>query len=179
MASQPFQHHATIQARGELWPVRFRGSSTTNSAPDCPVSKLIPAYMRHAEAHYVKNGRFTSQVTSSAMAMRQSRRSMATRRPARSARSRCRPAAKFVEQLQSEAEDRRFPATASTNGDAVRLMFRWAVSQELVPGSVDHALRSVEGLKKGRSGARETKKVRPVSPAIVERSSRTCPHRSP
>jgi integrase len=49
----------------------------------------------------------------------------------------------------------------------VRRMFRWAVEQEMVPGSVLHALQAVRGLQRGRSAARETEPVRPVPEEIV------------
>ena len=45
----------------------------------------------------------------------------------------------------------------------VKRMFAWAVEEELVPVSVHAALLCVKGLKKGKSAARETERVRPVS----------------
>lgn len=51
--------------------------------------------------------------------------------------------------------------------ERVKRAFRWAVSQELVPAAVDHALRTVRGLQKGRTDARESEPVRPVDPAHV------------
>jgi integrase len=47
-------------------------------------------------------------------------------------------------------------------------MFKWGVAAEMLPASVFHGLMAVEGLKKGRSKARETKPVRPVALAHVE-----------
>ncbi len=44
----------------------------------------------------------------------------------------------------------------------IKRMFRWAASEELVSAGVYQAMITVEGLKRGRSGARETKKVLPV-----------------
>ncbi len=46
-------------------------------------------------------------------------------------------------------------------------MFKWAVSEELIPPSVYEALRTVSGLRKGRSGAREKPPVKPVSEDVV------------
>ena len=46
--------------------------------------------------------------------------------------------------------------------DRVRRMFRWATEQELIPGNVYQALRAVDGLRHGRSEARESESVRPV-----------------
>ena len=44
----------------------------------------------------------------------------------------------------------------------IKLMFKWAVGNELIPPSVHQALAAVGGLRKGRSAAKETKPVRPV-----------------
>lgn len=46
--------------------------------------------------------------------------------------------------------------------------FKWAVENELVPPSVLHGLKSVGGLRLGRTGARESKPVRPVANAFIE-----------
>jgi hypothetical protein len=42
----------------------------------------------------------------------------------------------------------------------VKRLFKWAVAQELVPGSVYHALQCVPGLSRGRSEAKESDPVR-------------------
>jgi integrase len=55
----------------------------------------------------------------------------------------------------------------------VRRMFKWAVSNELVPASVYHGLLTVQGLQRGRTLARETPPVGPVSVEMVEA---TLPH---
>jgi integrase len=46
--------------------------------------------------------------------------------------------------------------------DKLRRVFKWAASEQLVPGSVYLDLKTVEGLRRGRSAARETNGVRPV-----------------
>ena len=50
----------------------------------------------------------------------------------------------------------------------IRRVFKWAVSEELVPAGVLHALLSVDGLRRGRCAAREPKPVRPVPDAHVD-----------
>jgi integrase len=55
----------------------------------------------------------------------------------------------------------------------IKRLFKWAVENELVPPSVYQALAAVSGLRHGRSEARETEKVKPVSIALVED---TLPH---
>ena len=42
------------------------------------------------------------------------------------------------------------------------------MKEELVPGTVYHALQTVEGLRRGRSDARETEPVKPVPNAFVD-----------
>lgn len=50
----------------------------------------------------------------------------------------------------------------------IKRVFAWAVSEELIPVTIHQALLTVEGLKKDRSPARETRRVRPVSDATVD-----------
>ena len=61
------------------------------------------------------------------------------------------------------------------NKDAARIkrLFRWGASRKLVPPAVYQGLQTVEGLRAGRSGARETEPIRPVEDAVVEA---TLPH---
>lgn len=49
----------------------------------------------------------------------------------------------------------------------IRQMFRWAASHELIPASVAQALATVEPLKRGRTAAREGKRVRPVDEEMI------------
>ncbi len=49
----------------------------------------------------------------------------------------------------------------------IKRVFRWAASEELIPGEVYHALLSVEDLRRGRCEANECQPVRPVPDAHV------------
>lgn len=55
----------------------------------------------------------------------------------------------------------------------IRRLFKWGVSEELVPASVHHGLLAVEGLKAGRIEAKERLRVLPVADADIEA---TIPH---
>jgi integrase len=46
--------------------------------------------------------------------------------------------------------------------DRIRRAFRWAAGEELIPGEVHQNLLAVEGLRRGKTSAREGKKVKPV-----------------
>jgi integrase len=50
----------------------------------------------------------------------------------------------------------------------VKRMFRWAAAEELLPVTVFQSLQTVEGLRAGKTAARETKPVRPVTTEHVE-----------
>jgi site-specific recombinase XerD len=50
----------------------------------------------------------------------------------------------------------------------IRRMFKWAVAEELIPASVMESLRAIDGLRRGRSEARENPPVRPVDDAHVD-----------
>lgn len=50
----------------------------------------------------------------------------------------------------------------------IKRMFKWASSEELIPATVHHGLLCVDGLKRGRSPARETEPVQPVPDAHVD-----------
>jgi hypothetical protein len=47
-------------------------------------------------------------------------------------------------------------------------IFKWAASEELVPAGIYQALKTVSGLQKGRTDAKESQPVRPVPDAFVD-----------
>lgn len=58
--------------------------------------------------------------------------------------------------------------TVNQRVSCIRRIFKWAVSEELLPPSVYHGLQAVDGLKRGRCAARETDPVRPVPEAHID-----------
>jgi integrase len=49
----------------------------------------------------------------------------------------------------------------------IKRCFKWATENEMIPGTVYESLRCVAGLKRGRTTARETSKVKPISDADI------------
>src|SRR5262249_19050092 len=49
----------------------------------------------------------------------------------------------------------------------IKRFFAWAVENELLPGTVLHALRAVRGLARGRTEARESEPVKPVPETYI------------
>lgn len=76
----------------------------------------------------------------------------------------------FREKLVAEGGSRK---TVNKKVAVVKQAFQWAASEELIPATVHEALRVVPGLRKGKTSARETKRVKPVDDRIVEL---TLPH---
>jgi integrase len=60
-------------------------------------------------------------------------------------------------------------ARKTINGYATTLksVFKWGASHELIPASVHHGLLALEGLRRGRSNARETRPITPVLEAHI------------
>ena len=127
------------------------------------VAELILAYWRHAEAYYRRpDGTPTAEPAKIKLALR----------PLRSLYAMT-PAAEFGPKAlkalrDSMVADGLCRRTANQRTGIVVRMFRHAVENELIPPTVHEALTAVKGLKAGRSGARESKVVRPVADADVD-----------
>jgi integrase len=134
------------------------------------VVELAAAYQDFAEEYYRKNGVLTLTATNI-------RRSLliATelygRTPAKDFGPLCLLA--IQRQLAEKKLARRY---VNDVVDKIRRCFKWGTSRELIPGSVYHALSAVEGLRKGRTTAREPDPVLPVDEAVV---NATLPHLPP
>lgn len=59
-------------------------------------------------------------------------------------------------------------STINQNVGRIRRAFRWAASEELIPASVPEALATVDGLRAGKTTAREPEAVTPVEDERVE-----------
>ncbi|HEX6987226.1 MAG TPA: site-specific integrase [Planctomycetaceae bacterium] len=140
------------------------------------VNELVLAYWRHAERYYRKHGRPTSELSTFKTPLRVLRRLYGST-----------PAAEFGplklkavrEELLRDSTSRatagggerksrgQCRSTANRSVGRIRRMFAWAAENELVPATVLHGLKSVAGLRKGRTAARESAPVRPVDEADV------------
>lgn len=126
------------------------------------VDELALRYLRHARRHYRKNGLETSEVSSITAALRVVVQT--------TGRDRARDFGPL--KLQSVRDEmvalgwKRRSINAQIG--RVRRMFQWAVSQELIPVETLSALRTVSGLREGRSEAAESRPVLPVSDVAIE-----------
>ena len=123
---------------------------------DLTVAELITLYWQHVTRYYVKNGQPTKEQAN----VRQALRPLAESH-GRAVVGQFGPVA-----LQAVRQDmidagwsRKY---INDNVSRIKLMFKWAVANGLAPAHAHHGLASVSGLRRGRSGARETEPVGPV-----------------
>lgn len=144
---------------------------TTDGLPDILVCELMVRYLEFAKDYYVKDGESTGEYENISYALRPLR-ALYTDTLARDFGPK---SLKLVREHMIEFEDlSRKLINARVN--TIRRMFKWGVSEELVPSAVYEALRSVDGLRRGRTRARETEPVLPVPDEVVEM---TLPYMSP
>jgi integrase len=67
-------------------------------------------------------------------------------------------------------------STVNKHSATLKRIFRWGVSNELVPAAVYQALQAVEGLRRGRTAAPEPRRVKPV---LQEHIDAACKYVSP
>jgi integrase len=141
-------------------PARGQGGAEIKSG--LTVNDVILGYIKHAESYYRKNGRETSEVTLIRLSLKVLKQLYGHT-----------PAADFgplalkaVRQAFMGANLCRREVNRRTG--LVKRCFKWAVENELVPPSLHHGLSAVAGLRKGRTGVRESKPVKPVPEAFVD-----------
>lgn len=156
---------------------------------------MLARYWAHVTAYYVKNGRPTSEQHVVRMALRFVRKlsggtpavefspkKVFTVREAMVAHEITRPVTAVDPVTGTPTTIRKVLriglARSCVNKllGRIRRMFAWAVEQELLPVAVHAARLRVPGLRRGKSAARETPKVRPVPAADVDA---TLPHLPP
>lgn len=136
--------------------------SASGSVADLTVNELLLAYLRFADGYYVKRGKPTVEPGNIRLAVRPLRQ-LYGHTPARDFGP---LGLKAVRQAMVDSGLCRLEINRRV-GRIVRL-FKWAVSEELLPPTVHQALQTVGGLRRGRSEARESEPVRPVPDAFVD-----------
>jgi integrase len=127
---------------------------------DLTLAELTARYLAFAIGYYVKNGQSTTEYGNIVLAVR-------TLHDKPDLACEFGPA-KLKALRESWVESGIVRPQVNKRVDRVRRMFAWAVENELVDESVLSALRSVRGLRAGRSDATEGKKVLPVDDSDVD-----------
>jgi integrase len=137
-------------------------SQLTTASPETPrngdvsVNELLLEYFEFARNYYARNGVLTKEFSGLKEALLPVRQLFGLTK-ARDFGPRALKAVQqhFVDQgICRNLVNRRV--------SRIKRVFKWATSEELIPGSVYHSLQSVSGLRFGRTEARETEPVKPV-----------------
>jgi integrase len=145
------------------WLANDRQVPRVKHAADVTVIELVAKFWAHCEAFYKKpDGSPTTEVANFRHALKPLKALYGYSK-----------AAEFGPQSLKAVRQRMIDmgwCRTFINKQIARLkhVFQWGVSQELIPPTVHQALQTLKGLRKGKTDARESKKVRPVDPAHVE-----------
>ena len=129
---------------------------------DLPINEMLLAYLKFAEGYYAKDGEPTKEFVCMKHALRTLLKLYGTTR----VRDFGPLALKAVrEHMITEGLSR---GVVNHRVNRIKRVFKWAVSEELIPAGVHEGLRSVAGLRHGRTEAREAEPVKPVDDAVVD-----------
>lgn len=134
------------------------------------ITEVIFVYRGHTRAYYQKNGEVTREAGLIDDALRILRKHYGT-----SFVNDFGPVAlddlrdKIIEELDWSRK------YINKQANRIRSMFKWASANEIVDAAVAAALRELAGLKKGRSKARETSRVKIVKDSIVNATLNSLP----
>ncbi|MDA1013978.1 MAG: site-specific integrase [Planctomycetota bacterium] len=126
------------------------------------VDDLALLFMEHANQHYRKNGKPTSEISCIKTALRYL--------VAKSGRSRVRdfgPLA-FKAVRQAMIDDGHCRKSINKHSGRIRRIFAWAVENEYCKPDILVGLQAVQGLQAGRTEAVETDPVKPVPQAFID-----------
>ncbi len=132
-----------------------------NKCQRLSITSLIADYFRHVKQQYENDGSeppYVNNVKQATIILKSLYGSM----PVNDFGPRC---LKTVRNLMVDKGWRR--KTVNTRVQIIIKMFKWGVSEEFVPVRVYQEIKTVEGLREGRTTAKESKKVLPVPLDLV------------
>lgn len=136
--------------------------SNSNPIQEVKIRELTKLYIEHCKVYYRKNGEITGEVANVKSAIRFLN-------------------AKFRNLMANEFDTLKLEAvreymiesdlarkTINSNVSRLKTMFKWAANKKLIDKMVYLELTTLEGLKEGRTLARETDPVKPVPDAFIQ-----------
>lgn len=147
------------EERFNTWLSTITGAAGNPKAREARATILVLAakFMAHADSYYQRDGKPTGEATNLRLALR----------------TLCQlfghlPVDEFGPKRLKEVQERMVVNgmcrnTVNSRTRRIRQVFKWGVSEQIVPPEILVGLQSVQGLTRGRTKARETEPVRPVS----------------
>jgi integrase len=131
--------------------------------PSVSVNEILLAYRRHAEAYYVNgDGTNTPELERVNFAI-EPVMELYGLIPAQSFGPKALKAVR-----EKMIADKLCRLTINQRVGCIKRAFAWAAEDELIPASVDYGLKAVKGLRRGKTAARESEPVKPVSQTILD-----------
>jgi integrase len=144
------------------WLAAGRQLAAVDLGTDLTIAELLIRYWRFAELHYRKDGQPTQEVVNIRYALR----------PVKELYGRT--LARDFGPLALKAIQQRFIRDGICRDQInqrigkIKRVFKWGVSEQLIPPSVFQALETVSGLRAGRTDAKERPPVLPVEDEVVD-----------
>jgi hypothetical protein len=153
---------AEWHAKGSVAPTVKQEAETGGEG--LTIAELILAFYKFAEGYYLKNGQPTTEVGVIRQALKVVRGLYG--------HSFAKDFGPLALKACQDAMITRGWSRKSINRQIIRVraMFKWASSREMLPVAIHQALQTTEGLRRGRSVAKERPPVSPVPDAIVEKT---------
>lgn len=143
------------------WLAAGRKAATADTAI-LTIVELCSQYLQFAKGYYRKNGRCTGVVPGVKAAIKYLREWYG-----REAAEAFGPVA-LKALRQRMVDDGLSRGYVNDHVGRIKRMFKWAAGEELIPESTFRGLTLVEGLRAGRSAARETAPIQPVDGEVVD-----------
>jgi integrase len=144
--------------------------SQRHVATGLSINEVLLRYWRFAETYYVKNGKPTKELASVRESLQHLRKPYGDTLASEFGPLRL----KSLQRLMIDENLSR--GVINSRVGRIKRMFKWAVSEQLIPSHVFESIRTVDSLRFGRSLARKTEPVRPVEDDVV---AAVLPHVSP
>ena len=138
------------------------GYAGVSRPPELSVNQILNAYRAHAEEYYGKSHK--GQAYNSRPIMRLLREEYGTLQARKFGPRRLK---EVIQLLIQRGNNRGY---INMNLHRVKKIFKWAVSEEMISPAVYQALATVEGLKKGRSKAPESRTIEPIDDETVRQT---------
>lgn len=152
------------------WQANGRRLRPETGTQGVSMAELLNEYRKFADGYYVKNGKPTGSIHGIRATLKLIREHY---RDAQAVDFGPLALKALQRKLIESRKSRRY---INDHTERIKRIFRWGVSEELIPPSVYQALASVPAIRKGRTVAREAPPVLPLSDEVVEA---TIPHLPP
>jgi len=170
--------HGTPESRAKYdrligeWLLNGRRAPAIATTAGPTVSTVLAAFLDHAKGYYAAPGDIGEDGKPVLVPTREYDNFVESIRPVRRIYGQI-PAQKFGPNALKVVREHLIQSGICRNVvnrrvGRIKAIFKWAVSAELIPASIYHALAALSGLRMGKTAARESEPVKPVADSIVD-----------